>query len=56
MEVKYSRVTMRLYLYLILKNKLQDGIFKIGFGSVPESPAAVPHFWEFIDSVDFVDI
>ncbi|EMS70583.1 hypothetical protein [Ruminiclostridium cellobioparum] len=36
---------------------------KIGFGSVPESPAAVPHFWEniskaggktFIDSVDFV--
>ncbi len=36
---------------------------KIGFGSVSESPAAVPHFWEnlanagnktFIDSVDFV--
>lgn len=36
---------------------------KIGFGSVPESPAAVPHFWEniaktggktFINSVDFV--
>ncbi|MTK63673.1 MAG: hypothetical protein F8N15_03885 [Methanobacterium sp.] len=36
---------------------------KIGFGSVPESPAAVLHFWEnlakvgnktFIDSVDFV--
>jgi len=36
---------------------------KIGFGSVPESPAAVPQFWEnlskaggntFIDSVDFV--
>lgn len=36
---------------------------KIGFGSVPESPAAVPHFWEnlakaggstFIDSIDFV--
>jgi hypothetical protein len=36
---------------------------KIGFGSVPDSPAAVPHFWEnlakaggkpFIDSVDFV--
>ena len=36
---------------------------KIGFGSVPESPAAVPYFWEnlakaggntFIDSVDFV--
>lgn len=36
---------------------------KIGFGSVPESPAVVPHFWEnlakagdrtFIDSVDFV--
>ena len=36
---------------------------KIGFGSVPESPAAVPHFWEnlaksggkpFLDSVDFV--
>ncbi|GBF34184.1 hypothetical protein DCCM_3296 [Desulfocucumis palustris] len=36
---------------------------KIGFGSVPESPAAVPRFWEnlskaggktFIDSVDFV--
>jgi hypothetical protein len=36
---------------------------KIGFGSVPESQAAVPHFWEnlakaggelFIDSVDFV--
>nr|WP_312579279.1 hypothetical protein [Sedimentibacter sp.] len=36
---------------------------KIGFGSVPEGPAAVPHFWEklaetgnkiFIDSVDFV--
>lgn len=36
---------------------------KIGFGSVPESPAAVPFFWEnlatagnrtFIDSVDFV--
>lgn len=36
---------------------------KIGFGSVPESPAAVPHFWEniskagrktFIDSMDFV--
>jgi hypothetical protein len=36
---------------------------KVGFGSVPEGPAAVPHFWErlskaggktFIDSVDFV--
>jgi hypothetical protein len=36
---------------------------KIGFGSVPVSPAAVPHFWDnlaktgggnFIDSVDFV--
>jgi hypothetical protein len=36
---------------------------KIGFGSVPESPASVPHFWEtlaksgssiFIESVDFV--
>ncbi|WP_434509961.1 hypothetical protein [Desulfitobacterium sp. AusDCA] len=36
---------------------------KIGFGSVPESPAAIQHFWEnlakagsckFIDSVDFV--
>ena len=35
---------------------------KIGFGSVPESPAALPHFWEniayageeFIHSVDFV--
>lgn len=36
---------------------------KIGFGSVPDSPVAVPHFWEnlakaggytFIDSVDFV--
>lgn len=36
---------------------------KIGFGSVPEGPAAVPHFWEnlakaggetFINSVDFV--
>jgi hypothetical protein len=36
---------------------------KIGFGSVPEGPAAVPHFWEnlakaggktFVDSVDFV--
>ncbi|NSL53186.1 hypothetical protein [Calidifontibacillus erzurumensis] len=36
---------------------------KIGFGSVPESPAAVPNFWEnlakagnqvFLDSVDFV--
>lgn len=36
---------------------------KIGFGSVPESPVAVPRFWEnlakaggkkFIDSVDFV--
>lgn len=36
---------------------------KIGFGSVPESQASVPHFWEnlareggelFIDSVDFV--
>lgn len=35
----------------------------IGFGSVPESPVSVPHFWEnlakaggnkFIDSVDFV--
>lgn len=36
---------------------------KIGFGSVPESPASVPHFWKnlakygdytFIESVDFV--
>ncbi|WP_164824303.1 hypothetical protein [Paenibacillus elgii] len=36
---------------------------KIGFGSVPESPASVPHFWEgfaelkdntFVNSVDFV--
>lgn len=36
---------------------------EIGFGSVPESPAVVPHFWEnlaeaggkiFVDSVDFV--
>ncbi|WP_462409887.1 hypothetical protein [Neobacillus sp. Marseille-QA0830] len=36
---------------------------KIGFGSVPESPASVPHFWDhlakaggstFIESVDFV--
>jgi len=36
---------------------------KVGFGSVPESPEAVPYFWEnlakaggsmFIDSVDFV--
>lgn len=36
---------------------------KVGFGSVPESPAAVPHFWKnlakiggdtFIDSIDFV--
>ncbi|RTE03968.1 hypothetical protein [Paenibacillus whitsoniae] len=36
---------------------------KIGFGSVPDSPVAVPHFWEnlaksggnnFIDSVDFI--
>ncbi|WP_240416012.1 hypothetical protein [Paenibacillus periandrae] len=36
---------------------------KIGFGSVPDSPAAVPHFWDnlaksggntFIESVDFV--
>jgi hypothetical protein len=36
---------------------------KVGFGSVPESPVAVPHFWEnlaqfggntFINSVDFV--
>lgn len=36
---------------------------KIGFGSVPDGPMAVPHFWEnltktggkiFIDSVDFV--
>lgn len=47
------------------KEKAQEcGLpIKIGFGSVPESPAAVPHFWEniskaggkaFIDSVDFV--
>lgn len=43
--------------------KEKDLPIKIGFGSVPESPAAVPHFWEnlakagdktFIDSVDFV--
>ena len=36
---------------------------KIGFGSVPDSPVAVPHFWKnllkaggktFIDSIDFV--
>ncbi|HVW99920.1 MAG TPA: hypothetical protein VHA52_05740, partial [Candidatus Babeliaceae bacterium] len=36
---------------------------KVGFGSVPESPVSVPHFWEslakigdnrFIDSLDFV--
>lgn len=47
------------------KKEVQDRNLpiKIGFGSVPESPAAVPHFWEnlakagnknFIDSVDFV--
>lgn len=43
--------------------KEKDLPIKIGFGSVPESRVAVPHFWEnlakagdktFIDSVDFV--
>lgn len=41
----------------------RNAAIRIGFGSVPESPAAVPHFWKnlaqaggstFIDSVDFV--
>ncbi|MDP4161030.1 MAG: hypothetical protein Q8911_14915, partial [Bacillota bacterium] len=47
------------------KNETRDRNLpiKIGFGSVPDGPMAVPHFWEnlakaggdgFIDSVDFV--
>jgi hypothetical protein len=47
------------------KKEVQDSNLpiKIGFGSVPDSPVAVPHFWEnlvktggkpFIDSVDFI--